>query len=167
VIRNLMYQVDTAERATGGIIVTSSRFTKNAVVEAKLHEWRLSLVNGQQVVDWLKRHSNSHISESTGRRRADRLTDTANGVRILDTLQSSAIFIRMKVSPIPCPSCGSTQVCAIFHSSLSDQAKSICFHLCVFCLNSEVREVDQPGWVIYRNTGCPICWRDSEIGSFK
>lgn len=58
VVRKVMYWVNEEYRATMGMIVTTSRFTKDAIEQAlKYHEWRLDLRDQKAVLEWLKRQN--------------------------------------------------------------------------------------------------------------
>jgi HJR/Mrr/RecB family endonuclease len=51
-----LYGVKLAEKANVGIVVTTSTFTKDAEKFARSHPWDLSLKDGTEVVEWLRRY---------------------------------------------------------------------------------------------------------------
>jgi HJR/Mrr/RecB family endonuclease len=56
-VRNLVYWLNEEYKATLGMIVTTSYFTKQAQSLAQeMHRWRVSLVDQRSIIRWLQRH---------------------------------------------------------------------------------------------------------------
>lgn len=169
VVRSLMYRVDTEYRATGGILVSTADFTKDVRDEArKLHMWRLTLKDGRDVLEWLKKHAGS-ISEKW----VNRLDPFSHSEgKEVATLLRDHKEPKLAVSDSICQRCGGTVLCC--YLSLHDPYNSDIswwhdhyFHVCIECLNINHTikyEHDMlfraPGYSSEAPEECPFCFRD-------
>lgn len=145
-VRGIMYRVDNEYRATGGILVTTSDFTRNARDEAKrLNRWRLTLKDGTDVLEWLKKNSGP-ISEKWVRR-ADPMASKA-GVATMDLLREQKDS-KLALSESPCQICGGYVLCGYNAlSTASEWWHDHHFHVCIECLQveHEIKRVHDMIW---------------------
>jgi Restriction endonuclease len=159
VVRNLMYQVDFTYRVTGGIIVTTSRFTRDAKQEADLHQWRLTLVDGSEVVAWASRFARDQ-RQRVALRPADLPSPEGLAV-VLDALQACSRGRRLKLAPEACTRCQSSVVCGSVAVTSDEPLDVLQFHLCLFCgivLTERARATYGALWRESVLPTCYLCW---------
>ena len=156
VVRSMMYKIDLEYRASGGIIVTTSRFTRDAVEEVeRFHRWRLTLVDGERVLHWILRHA-----ADMGVKQVEHvdLKTTREGMEIIQILESGFRAPSLEVSKGGvCHSCGGIMICGYVDLGAVDFYDNY-FHVCSECLrHGHVERYEMKGYEDLAE--CPFCSR--------
>lgn len=149
VVRTMMYRIDQQFRASGGLIVITSKFTTDATKEAQFHEWRLNLKDGNDVREWIKRHAFEKIEYTVEHRN---LKSSPEGKEILRILSyKKGLSLKVVENP-PCQRCGGKVICGYIDLGGVDYYDNY-FHVCSGCLEySHVEQYEQSG-----NEGSASC----------
>lgn len=158
-VRTIMYRTDLESRSNGAMIVTTSRFTKDAMQEKeRIHKWRLDLVDGEKVQKWIRCHM--HKLQSKTITPVD-INTTTDGDKIISLLcmTNKTPRLRYSVGGV-CQRCGGDVVCGYIDLGGSDWDDNY-FHVCTRCLeHSKIRRI----WTDPANGGndeglaeCPFC----------
>jgi hypothetical protein len=157
-VRTMAHRMDHEEPATGGIIVTTSRFTSTALQQAELyHRWRLDLKDAAEVRQWIKRHTQrvvTRIVEHVS------LSDSAEGSVIVGLLSRGDAPSLKPAMNSTCQRCGGPVICGYVDVGGVDYYDNY-FHLCGGCLDHQHLENFESGPSL-GNAGfatCPFCKR--------
>lgn len=162
VVRDVMYWVDLEYHADRGMIVTSSRFTKNAIDQKeRRHRWKLELRDGQALLAWIRQSLPYMANAATRPGDPDRSVDS----QILGLLRNevpNATLPTLRLIDPPCQSCGGELVCGSSNTAMWSVAYYLdYFHVCSDCRWSEYHEEHETNMgggplssaVLY----CPMC----------
>jgi hypothetical protein len=162
-VRNLAYLVDSPDyRATGGMIAATSRFTRNALDEAvRLHRWRLSLKDQDDLLAWVKLHALVIRRRWVNRIDPLGLPSGSELVRLLEK------HPRLQIAAASCDACGGKVVCGE-HSAWWHIDYVTYLHVCIDCLrvlvSGQIACVETHGFVdtdIPCYVPCPFCDADT------
>lgn len=160
IVRSMVYRIDHEFKASGGMLVTSSRFTSEARQEVeRLHRWRLHLKDGGDVQRWIAKHSRAWSVSEVETEISARVDETI--LLNLDQDQRGLVWIDV-IGPVPCQNCGGVIVCGrrvyteVSYDDMGvSEGEAFQFHVCLSCMNSE--HSFESG-VLYSRQ-CPHCSR--------
>ena len=146
VVRDVMYRVDTELRATGGVIVTSSRFTRQATeIAQSTHKWRLTLKDAHDIHEWVLRHAVSIRRGTLSQVPASRVAVQDGGRLMLEALRKNSRRLVVRKAAFPCLRCDGLEVCGldlIEEDDFTSRCLYAMFHLCLSCLSVRYHEVE-------------------------
>lgn len=145
VVRQTMYRVDTERRSTGAIIVTTSRFTREAVEEAqRLHQWRLDLRDGEAVLNWVNTHATQTRREVLSAQRLERLRSTPAGELLFAVLNNPHVPAKIEIAESTCKQCNGPEICGLASLGSVLEPLFCSFHVCLICLSGSSTQVNEP-----------------------